>query len=63
VDTSSQRYYLYRGEAIWDAARAACKAGGFDLPILRSLGESDALSDALNRAVTNRFSGYTPQIK
>jgi hypothetical protein len=40
-----------------DAARAACKASGFDLPILRTKADSAALYAALRAALTERHNG------
>ncbi len=57
MDTATQRYYLYRDAMINDAARAACKASGFDLPILRTKADSAALYAALRAALTERHNG------
>jgi hypothetical protein len=46
-----------------DGARAACKASGFDLPILRTKADSAALLTALGAALSNPFNDYIPTIK
>jgi hypothetical protein len=57
VDTATQRYYLYQDAVVFDSARAACKASGFDLPIVRTKGESAALHAALGSALAAPATG------